>query len=200
MPRTSLNPSLPSGHSAANGRSADADSAERNRNERRGIRLPAVARLTDGSAVNLKVVDLSHSGCKVETPVALAPGSCITVSVLELGVLDASVRWYVDGYAGLRFSDGPHSKEVQPREHERVSLQAAISLRRRSGLNYIVRTTDVSPSGCKVEFVDRPSVGDIHWIRFEGLQALEGEVRWSRQFRGGVQFRRPSIQPYLPCS
>jgi hypothetical protein len=162
------------------------------REDRRPINLPAFANLPDRSTVSLTVVDLSYDGCKVETPVALVPGSCITLSVSQLGVLNANVRWYDDGKAGLCFSSEIEKVEPQkPRKHDRVSLKASVSLRRQGSANYLVSTSDVSPSGCRVEFVERPTEGEIHWIKFDGLEALEVQVRWVRAFSAGVQFTRP---------
>ena len=48
-----------------------------------------------------------------------------------------------------------------------------------------------SPSGCSINFVDRPSVGERHWVKFEGMDALEGEVRWVENFNAGLKFIRP---------
>ncbi len=173
----------------------DADLAKPQRDKRRGISLPAFAILADRSTVSMTVVDLSYDGCKVETPLALQPGSCLTLSVMKLGVLEANVRWYADGHAGLCFTPVVEDvKQLQPRADDRVCLRAAVSLRRQGSVNYMVSTTDVSPSGCKVEFVERPSVGELHWLKFEGLEALEVEVRWVEDFSAGVRFTR-AIHP-----
>jgi hypothetical protein len=179
----------------ANRRPVEADSALPEREDRRPISLPAFANLPDRSTVSLTVVDLSYDGCKVETPMALMPGTCITLSVSQLGVLNANVRWYDNGHAGLCFSSElEKSPPQQPRKDDRVSLKASVSLRRQGSVNYLVTTTDVSPSGCRVDFVERPTAGEIHWIKFEGLEALEVQVRWVRGFSAGVQFTR-AIHP-----
>jgi len=49
---------------------------------------------------------------------------------------------------------------------------------------------DLSPSGCKVDFVEKPKLGDKLWLKLPGLDALESEVRWLDGFAGGVQFVR----------
>jgi hypothetical protein len=48
-----------------------------------------------------------------------------------------------------------------------------------------------------VEFVDRPSVGERHWVKFDGLDGLEAEVRWVSGSRPGCS---SSAQSILPCS
>ncbi len=170
------------------------EAAKRGREVRRETNLTAIASLPDGSTVSMTVVDLSYDGCKVETPVPLALGSSLSLSVAKIGGLKAHVRWYSAGKAGLRFTAEPDKSEGLPPRADRVSLQAAVTLRRRGSANYTVSTSDVSPSGCKVEFVERPRVGETHWLKFDGLEALEAEVRWVEDFDAGVQFAR-AIHP-----
>ena len=63
---------------------------------------------------------------------------------------------------------------------------------RRAGFNhYRVAVHDLSPHGCKVEFVDRPRLDEKVWLKFEGLEALEGMVCWVRGTEAGVEFERP---------
>ncbi len=158
--------------------------------------LPAVALLSDGSLVNVSVVDLSYDGCRIESALALLPGVQFTLSVLGLGKMPAYVRWCSDGFAGLAFRPEPIELAAETaRQHDRRSLKAEILLRRTGKKNYYVQTSDVSPSGCKVEFVDRPLVGELHWVRFEGLEALEAEVRWVVGFSAGLKFVRPIYPP-----
>ena len=162
------------------------------REARRNVKLPAVAILGDGSAVSVTVLNLSYDGCRIGAPFVLSPGAQFTLSVLGLGKMQAYVRWYSDGFAGLSFSPEPIEPTTEtPRQHERASLEAKILVRRTGRKNYFVQTTDVSPAGCRVEFVDRPSVGERHWIKFDGLDALEGEVRWVEGFSAGLEFIRP---------
>jgi hypothetical protein len=60
---------------------------------------------------------------------------------------------------------------------------------RRSGFHgFRVRAFDLSPDGCKIEFIERPAIGERVWIKFDNLEALEAEVRWIEGHIGGVQF------------
>jgi PilZ domain len=164
----------------------------RPRQERREVSLPAFAVLEDRSTISLTVHNLSYDGCKVATPIALDPGTDITLSVMHMGLLKAKVRWYLFGNAGLRFSSDPDDlEELPPRKHQRTPLSAMVTLRRRSGGSYRVPTTDISPDGCNLQFVERPVVDELHWVKFDGLEALEVQVRWVKAFNAGVRFTRP---------
>ena len=185
---------------APNRRPSCADSVKADREARFEIRLPGFANLADRSTVSLIVADLSYEGCKVDTPVALLPGSRISLSVAQLGVLEATVRWYRNGKAGLSFTpQAAPAKTHQPRQHERFTLKASVTMRRQGSCNYYVVGAEFSRGGCRVEFVERPCVGDLHWLKFEGLEALEVRVRWIDGFMAGVQFTR-TIHPAVFAS
>jgi hypothetical protein len=78
-----------------------------------------------------------------------------------------------------------------PRRKERQSFEAEVGIRR-SGLQpFRVRLFDGSTDGCKVEFIERPAVEERVWIKFDGLEALEGTVSWVEGHIGGVRFAHP---------
>jgi hypothetical protein len=77
------------------------------------------------------------------------------------------------------------------RGSDRIQFTAEAGLRRCGGLSYRVRVFDLSPKGCKIEFIERPSIGERVWVKFDALQAIEGTVRWIDGHIGGVQFERP---------
>jgi hypothetical protein len=81
------------------------------------------------------------------------------------------------------------------RRSERHVLNAEVSLRRPGQLSYRVSVFDASLHGCRVEFVERPSLAEQLWVKFEGLQPLEAEVCWIEGFNAGVRF----IQPIHPA-
>jgi hypothetical protein len=169
--------------------------AANDREPRRTVELAAFAALDNGATFRVRVLDLSYDGCRIETPLALLPGIVLKVSITGLGgALDAAVRWCRDGYAGLRF----YPEDIQepapqqtPRGCERVQLNAELSLRRFGRHQYQVRIFDLASTGCKVEFVERPKVGEIVWVKFDGLDAIEAVVRWVDGFYGGLEFVRP---------
>lgn len=160
------------------------------REARRPVTLPAYALLEDDSTFSVTVIDLSYDGCKIETPFELPEGTALKLSVLQLGALDARVRWHAEGVAGLSFKPNAEP-EHKPRNHPRIALGADLSLRRAGRHQYRARVFDLSPSGCKVEFVERPRTEERLWVKFDGLETIEGEVCWVDGFHGGVRFVTP---------
>ena len=66
------------------------------------------------------------------------------------------------------------------RRTERVAVNAEVALRRSGQLNYRVRVFDASPLGCRLEFVERPQLDERVWIKFDGLDPIEGITKDSR--------------------
>jgi hypothetical protein len=161
---------------------------------RRPVTLYGFATLADGSPrIEITILDLSYDGCRIQVGTPLSPGTWLQLSVARMGALEAEVRWFDEGIAGLRFGDGDVSptRPEKPRGHQRVAMDASISLRRTSGRSYASRLFDVTPAGCKIEFVERPKEGDIIWVKFDGLDAIEAQVRWLDGHCAGVEFNRP---------
>ena len=77
------------------------------------------------------------------------------------------------------------------RSPERIQFTAEAGLRRSGARAYRVRVFDLSPKGCKIEFIERPAIGERVWVKFDTLAALEGTVRWIDGHIGGLQFERP---------
>lgn len=78
---------------------------------------------------------------------------------------------------------------------DRVALFAEVRLRRSGGHPFIVRVFNLSAEGCKMEFVERPAVGEAVWIKLPGLDSIQATVRWIEGHYGGVQFERPLYEP-----
>ncbi len=162
------------------------------RRERRPVAMRGFAALADGSAAEILVIDLSYEGCGIETPVELVAGQSITLAVLQRGVIQADVRWYREGKAGLVFrtdapAEGNHCERIDPR----VCLHADVRMRRLGKANYRVRLFDLSPRGCKLERIERPRIGEYVLVRFAGLDALQAEVCWVEDLCVGVRFTHP---------
>ena len=165
------------------------------RRERRPVSLRGFAAFEDGSTSEILVRDLSYDGCGIEIPVELKPGQSIKLSVLRRGAVDAEVCWYSEGRAGLVFEPEPAAaRQQRPRHAKRLSVAAEVSMRRLGKISYRVRMTDLSPSGCKIEFVEKPRVDELVMIKFEGLEALEAEVCWIEGYTAGLRFEH-SIHP-----
>ena len=92
------------------------------------------------------------------------------------------------------FPGGATPNGLTGRKAERVAVNAEVALRRSGALNYRVRVFDASPNGCKLEFVERPMLEERVWVKFEGLDAIEGMVCWISGFTVGIQYVRPMYQ------
>jgi hypothetical protein len=168
------------------------DSNPVERRERRPVRLRALAIRGDNSTAEIYLLDLSYEGCGIETPVELERGEPIKLSVLHRGVIDAHVRWYRNGRAGLVFDpQEPSDKKQQPRRSSRTVLSADVSLRRLGQNSYRVKVTDLSPEGCKVDLVERPRIGEHMLLKFEGLEVLDAETCWVEGYVAGLRFEKP---------
>jgi hypothetical protein len=90
-------------------------------------------------------------------------------------------------------NEEPNGMPSQPdrRGHERLRVLAEATLRRDGSSNYRVQVFDVSQEGCKVEIVERPSVGEGVWLRFDGLEAMHAMVSWVAPPLAGLRFDRP---------
>ena len=78
-----------------------------------------------------------------------------------------------------------------PRRAERVLLRADIDFRRAGDHRYRVNILDLSPEGCRIESPIIVSQGDIIWISLPGLESIEAEVCWVKEWMVGVEFTRP---------
>lgn len=168
------------------------------RRERRPVDLRAYATRADGQVVELTLTDLSYDGCGVDQAGELVRGELVSLSVARRGTTPAVVRWVEGDRAGLVFvADAPApvpAPAIVPRRHERVSIEAEVMMRRAGKGQFQVRVYDVSPDGCKAEFVDRPDLHELLWIRFPGMEALEASVRWIAGPNAGLAFVRPIHQ------
>lgn len=79
-------------------------------------------------------------------------------------------------------------KDGTPRSSDRAASSIEVGVRRSGGHCFRVRLFDLSPKGCKMEFVERPDIGERIWVKFDTLQGIAGRVRWIAGHVGGVQF------------
>jgi hypothetical protein len=149
--------------------------------------------LDNGTLVALNIVDLSHQGCKVEPERSLEPGTELRFALYGVsGTARAVVRWSRNGKAGLQFVAEPEPQRPHvPRRHERLEVAAQLSLRRSGRRHYQARLFNLTPAGCKVEFIERPKCGELLWVKFDGFDSLEAKVCWVDGFYGGLRFVRP---------
>lgn len=84
---------------------------------------------------------------------------------------------------------------AMPRAALRCSVEAEANLRRPGKPTYRVKVCDLSPGGCKLEFVDRPSLDEVVWLKFDGIDSFEASVCWVKGTSAGVQFRKEMYKP-----
>lgn len=188
----------PSGDGPATGDDRPQDHSHRD--ERRAVDMRGIATLQDGRKIPVVLLNLSYDGCAVESACALAEGSTLQLATRG-GVVDAEVRWASGTQAGLHFRAEPlgparRSAEPTPRDAERMSAGFSARMKRFGRNCYAVPVPDVSVSGCKVEFADRPHVGETVFIRFDGLDSIEATVRWVGDRDCGLDFVCP-IHPAI---
>ena len=78
-----------------------------------------------------------------------------------------------------------------PRNNPRTKLTAEVSLRRVGHHNFKVPIFDASVRGCKVEYIDRPELDEVVFVKFDGLEPLRGYVCWIGEREIGLEFDRP---------
>ena len=161
------------------------------RKERRSdyrVEKPAYAILENGSYTDIRLLDLSYEGCRIECSVELRVGDRLKLAVQGRGVIEAEVRRYCDGKAGVVFKPRAPSQDPWPRRAARVSVSADVTLRRFGKTAYPISVFDISPYGCRVEFIDQPAIDEHVWIRLPGLEPLEAEVCWVERPHAGLSF------------
>ena len=149
--------------------------------------------MTGAITFAVTVLDLSYDGCSLETQQVLVRGAKLRISIMGLGgAVEAAVRWVKNGRAGLRFDPEPEPEVQQiARTYERLKISTQVALRRVGRQHYHARLFNLTPVGCKVEFVERPKAGESLWVKFDSLDAVESTVRWVDGYYGGLQFVRP---------
>lgn len=73
------------------------------RNERRDVNVRAVAYLSDGTAIDVRVTNISYEGCQLEAEQMLPIGEKLKLALPSLGEAPAQVRWSIGSKAGLYF-------------------------------------------------------------------------------------------------
>lgn len=169
----------------------DDGSALPERQQRKPVHLPAHLVEAGGVVLDVRLLDLSYNGCRLEVPRFLVAGDAVQLSVPGRGTIAAKVRWCKGGRAGLRFDAEPPPKAEIERSAERRPAAIEAQLRRIGRLNYSVAVRDLSPEGCKIDLVERPAVGEVLHIKLPGLETVETRVRWVEGYVAGLKFKQP---------
>ena len=80
------------------------------------------------------------------------------------------------------------SDKQDPRRAERVPLRADIDFRRAGEHRWRVNILDFSPEGCRIQAPVRVVVNDTIWISLPGIETIQGNVCWVKEWEVGVEF------------
>jgi len=161
------------------------------RDERRPVEIIGYIIRSNKTIVDVKLLDLSYDGCAIATQVPLMPGEKVKLSALGRGATAATVRWYKGRKAGLLFQSEPVSRQRWPRKADRLQISAEASLRRFGRPSYRVTMFDATRFGCKTEFIERPTIYEHVWIKFDGLETIEAIVCWVEESSLGLMYENP---------
>jgi hypothetical protein len=162
------------------------------RANRRPVEFPAHLVLGDGAMLDVRVLDLSYDGCRIDVPQIVFEGDSVQLSVQGRGMIQATVRWCKDGLAGLKFPDEEDQARKQAaRMGKRRTAAMEAQLRRIGRLAYWVELRDLSPEGCMIDLVERPAMDEVMQVRLPGLETVQARVRWVDNYVAGLKFERP---------
>ena len=63
-----------------------------------------------------------------------------------------------------RYKAPDPNKPLWPRKSARVTLDANVLMRRAGRSHHAVEIFDLSPNGCKAEFIERPMLDETVWV------------------------------------
>ena len=161
------------------------------RAQRRPVEFPAHLVLAGGTVLDVRVLDLSYDGCRIDVPQVVFEGDEVKLSVPGRGVIEATVRWCKDGRAGLKFAEEEQAREQVARTGKRRTAGMEAQLRRIGRTSYWVELRDLSPDGCMIDLVERPAMEEVMQVRLPGLETLQARVRWIDNYVAGLKFERP---------
>ena len=170
---------------------ADDSGGVPDRASRRTVEFPAHLVLAGGTVLDVRVLDLSYDGCRIDVPQVVFEGDEVKLSVQGRGVIEATVRWCQDGRAGLRFADDESGRTPVERKSNRRAAGMEAQLRRIGRTSYWVELRDLSPDGCMIDLVERPAMDEVMQVRLPGLETLQARVRWIDNYIAGLKFERP---------
>jgi hypothetical protein len=73
------------------------------RKQRHDVEVDAVAYRTDGTKASVKLSNLSHSGCRIDSASDFHVGERLQIAMPRMGFVRAQVRWASPGSAGAKF-------------------------------------------------------------------------------------------------
>lgn len=168
------------------------ETGSRRRRARRAVRIDGIVHRADKTQIDVRVIDFTFNGCGIELMEPLEAGEAVSVALLSLGPIPAHVVWRRLNRAGLEFDPVPSDGNAKvDRRDERSEVTAEITAKALGSIHYRVRIFDISTSGCRVETVELPAIGEHMLIKFSGIEVLDAEVCWVQGHYAGLKFRKP---------
>jgi hypothetical protein len=152
------------------------------RESRRTIARLGFGVLEDGTTFPLSIVEISYSGCKIETQIALFPGVELRISALGgRATVAARVQWHREGCAGIEFlPDAPAARVKTPRAHDRRAVDASVMLRQTGRRHYQTQLFDLTPAGSSL--LSGRGLGTSSGPSSTGSRRLKQRLRGSKAF------------------
>ena len=169
------------------------------RADERIVPLLRIAKLiTEGGERLARVRNVSAGGVLAEISDCPAVGTHVQVE-LSSQKIPSTVIWIREGLVGLKFDQAVDLGELlagrKPRHGFRPRpprLEVACKASVRVGkFYYTVDVHDISLGGMKVEPIEEYCVGKDVTVVVESLRPIRGEVRWYRDRRAGIVFKKP---------
>lgn len=165
------------------------------RDDRRSVALKGyLVPCDDGTPSDIALANLSYGGCQLHTTANLRHGEAVRLFVAGRGKIDAVVRWTRGSSVGLSFltAEEQEAQRVRvPREADRLTTRLSVLVRRPGRRGQWIDGHDISPLGCRLEFVDPPRRNDRLWVQLPGLETIEARVRWVDGGQVGTLFEHP---------
>ena len=73
------------------------------RKERHEVEVDAVAYRADGTKAAVKLSNLSHTGCRIDSASDFHVGERLQIAMPRMGYVRVQVRWATSGSAGAKF-------------------------------------------------------------------------------------------------
>ena len=150
-----------------------------------------------------RVRNMSATGMKIETHMALSKGTEVRVDLRSTGDLCARVVWTREGMAGLAFVEPVDLKAVLAGETNRSRiLRTRVPRAPRLTAECLIMVgtdtatheghlLDISQSGARLRLHFRPTIEERLVLTIPGLPVKSGAVRWTRDAEAGLAFYMP---------
>jgi hypothetical protein len=172
---------------------------ERRQNERHLKILRVGTLIVDGRRELCLIRNISAGGVMAHVYSRLQPGAPVSVELKTSQPVSGRVIWFRDSNAGIKFDAPIEISDLlanppvlengwRPRT-PRVEIDCLATLR--AGYRtYWVQARDISQGGIKVEADEPPEPDTEVVLDLEGLGAVSGVVRWSRDTSCGIAFNQ----------